>query len=115
MRSNLLLYTSIIVTIIIVNNKIKLNIVITITICYNNYCQWREVRLLAEKKTKPKIPMEHHNMADFLRGQSSKILTRLANEDKTAFIQKNGKPIIVVMSNDRYERLLKEGIDINEY
>lgn len=54
-------------------------------------------------------------MADFLRGQSSRILTHISSEDKTAFIQKNGKPIVVVMSNARYERLLKDGIDINEH
>ena len=70
---------------------------------------------MKDKKPRPKVPMEHHNMAKFLRGESSKILSRLAKEDKTAFIQKNGNPIIVVMSNDRYERLMKEGIDINEY
>lgn len=70
---------------------------------------------MTEKKMKPKVPMEHHNMADFLRGQSSKILSRISNEDKTAFIQKNGKPIVVVMSNARYERLLKDGIDINDH
>lgn len=70
---------------------------------------------MSENKQKAKKPMEHHNMADFLRGQSSKILTSLSNEDKTAFILKNGKPIVVVMSNERYERLLKAGIDINEF
>jgi hypothetical protein len=70
---------------------------------------------LTEKKLNPKIPMEHHNMADFLRGQSSKILTRLSVEDKTAFIHKNGKPVVVVISNARYERLLQNGIDINDY
>ncbi len=61
------------------------------------------------------MPMEHHNIGDFLRGQSSKILTSLAESDKTAFVLKNGKPIAVVMSNERYERLLKAGIDINDY
>lgn len=70
---------------------------------------------MADKEFKPKVPMEHHNMAEFLRGQSSKILTHLAKEDKTAFIHKNGKPIVIVISNDRYERMLKGGIDINEY
>ena len=69
---------------------------------------------MPEKMQKAKVPMEHHNMADFLRGQSSKILSSLSKEDKTAFILKNGKPIAVVMSNERYERLLKAGIDINE-
>ena len=60
-------------------------------------------------------PMEHYNMSDFLRGQASKIITAVAEEDKTGFILKNGKPLAIVMSNDRYERLLKAGIDINEY
>ena len=31
------------------------------------------------------------------------------------FVCKHGKPIVVVMSNERYERLLKADIDINEY
>ena len=65
--------------------------------------------------TRAKIPMQHINMTDLLKGQASKIITALSAEDKTAFIQKNGKPLAVVISNDRYERLLKAGIDINEY
>ena len=64
---------------------------------------------------KQKIPMEHFNIAEFNRGQSSKIIKNLVEEDKTAFIQKNGKPIAVVMSYERYQRLYKEGIDINEH
>lgn len=60
-------------------------------------------------------PMGHYNITEFLRGQSSKILTRMAKEDTTAYIQKNGKPLVVAMSNDRYERLMKNGININEY
>lgn len=61
------------------------------------------------------IPMEFYNMSDFLRGQSSKIITAISDDDKTGFVLKNGKPIAVLMSNDRYERLLKAGIDINEF
>lgn len=60
-------------------------------------------------------PMEHYNMSDFLRGQASKIVTAISEEDKTGFILKNGKPLAILMSNERYERLLKAGIDINEY
>ena len=60
-------------------------------------------------------PMEHYNMSDFLKGKASKIVTAIADEDKTGFILKNGKPLAVLISNDRYERLLKAGIDINEY
>ncbi|MEG2013020.1 MAG: type II toxin-antitoxin system Phd/YefM family antitoxin [Anaerovoracaceae bacterium] len=68
---------------------------------------------MQEKKSMK--PMEHHNIGDFLRGQSSKILTSICSTDKTAFVLKNGKPIVVVMSNERYERLLKAGVDINDY
>ena len=61
------------------------------------------------------VPMDHYNMSDFLRGQSSKIITSVYTDDKTGFVLKNGKPIAVIMSNERYERLLNAGIDINEY
>ena len=60
-------------------------------------------------------PMKHYQMSDFLRGQASKILTKVGEEDSTGFVCKHGIPVVVVMSNDRYERLLKAGIDINEY
>ena len=65
-----------------------------------------------DKKTK--TPMEHFNIGEFNRGQSSKIIRTLVEQDKTAFIQKNGKPIAVVMSYERYQRLFEKGIDINE-
>ena len=67
-----------------------------------------------EKKIQ-KEPMEFYNMSDFLRGQSSKLITKLSDEDRAAFVLKNGKPIAVLISNERYERLLKSGIDITEY
>ena len=54
-------------------------------------------------------------MSDFLRGQSSKLITGLSDEDKTAFVLKNGKPVAVLISHEWYERLLKAGIDITEY
>jgi len=61
------------------------------------------------------VPMEHYNMSDFLRGQASKIITTISEEDKAGFILKNGKPMAVVISNERYKRLLQAGIDLNEY
>lgn len=60
------------------------------------------------------VPMEHYNITAFLRGQASKIITSISEEDTTAFVLKNGQPVAVIMSNDRYERLLKAGIDINK-
>lgn len=63
---------------------------------------------------KNKNPMEHFNIAEFNRGQSSKLIRNLVEEDRTAFIQKNGKPIAVVMSYERYLRMYESGIDISE-
>jgi len=60
-------------------------------------------------------PMEHYNMSDFLKGKSSKIMTTISENDHSGYVLKHGKPIVVIISNDRYERLLKKGIDINEY
>ena len=64
---------------------------------------------------KVKTPMEHLNIGEFNRGQSSKLIRGLVEEDKTAFIQKTGKPIAVVMSYERYQRMFEQGIDINEF
>jgi hypothetical protein len=71
---------------------------------------------MANKKTTLKVPIiEHMNIAEFNRGQSSRLLKGLVAADKTAYIQKNGKPIVVVMSYERYMRLCEKGIDINGY
>jgi len=59
--------------------------------------------------------MEHLNIAEFNRGQSSKLIHELVSEDKVAFIQKHGKPMAVIISYDRYKRLLEREVDINEY
>ena len=67
-----------------------------------------EVTSMDEKKAK--IPMEHLNIGEFNRGQSSKLIRKLVDNDQAAFIQKNGKPIAVVISYERYERLLNSGI-----
>jgi len=69
---------------------------------------------MSEKK-RTITSMEHYNMSDFLRGQASKIITSVSEEDKAGFVLKHGKPMVVIISNECYERLLKEGIDINEY
>ena len=59
-------------------------------------------------------PMKHYNMSDFLRGQASRIITAVSEKDDTGFVLKHGKPIAILMSNDRYERLLKAGSNCSE-
>ena len=70
---------------------------------------------MSDNITKHKLPMEHLNIAEFNRGQSSKLIRHLVKEDTVAYVCKHGKPIAVVISNERFNRLLKDGIDINEY
>ena len=55
---------------------------------------------MSDKKIK--LPMEHLNIGEFNRGQSSKLIRNLVDHDQAAFIQKNGKPIAVVFSYERY-------------
>ncbi len=43
---------------------------------------------------KSKVPMEHLNIGEFNKGQASKLIRDLSENDKSAFIQKNGKPIV---------------------
>lgn len=60
-------------------------------------------------------PVEYYNISDFLRGHASQIITKVSEEDTIGYVLKHGKPMVVMISNERYERLLKQGIDINEY
>lgn len=62
-----------------------------------------------------KITMDFYNMSDFLKGQSSKIITKLSDNDEAAFILKNGKPKAVLISKERYDRLVQAGIDILDF
>ncbi|KRN88701.1 type II toxin-antitoxin system Phd/YefM family antitoxin [Ligilactobacillus ceti] len=62
-----------------------------------------------------KKAMKFYSMSDFLRGQSSKIITKISNDDETAFVMKHGKPVAVLISHEKYERLMKQGIDLEEY
>lgn len=68
---------------------------------------------MKEKDSKAK--MDFYNMSDFLRGQSSRIITKLSDNDEAAFILKNGKPMAVVISKERYDRLFQAGIDILDF
>lgn len=72
---------------------------------------------MSEQKKAPKSikPMEHFNMSDFLRGHASQIITKVSEEDTTGYVLKHGKPMVIIISNEWYERLLKAGIDINEF
>lgn len=64
---------------------------------------------------KPKEPINSLNIAEFNRGQASRLIRNVAEKDKAALILKNGKPLAVLISHDCYLRLYREGIDVNEH
>ena len=62
-----------------------------------------------------KIPMRHINIGDLSRGRASRLIKEAAEKDEPAYILRYGKPIAVLISNERYERLMYEGIDPSEH
>ena len=52
-------------------------------------------------------------MTEFLRGQASKIFGEVAYKDNVVIVLRNSKPQNVIISYDRYQRLIDEkGVDI---
>lgn len=64
---------------------------------------------------KRKVSMRHINIGDLSRGQASRLIKEVADKDEPAYVLRYGKPIAVVISNERYERLMSEGIDPSEH
>lgn len=62
-----------------------------------------------------KVPMRHINIGDLSRGQASRLIKEVAEKDEPAYVLRYGKPIAVLISNERYERLMDEGIDPSEH
>ncbi|KXZ59195.1 Phd_YefM [Brevibacterium ravenspurgense] len=62
-----------------------------------------------------KVPMRQINIGDLSRGQASRLIKEVAEEDEPAYVLRYGKPIAVLTSNKRYERLMDEGIDPSEH
>ncbi len=61
---------------------------------------------------KKKIAIDFHPITEFLRGQASKIFDDVVNEDKVVIVNKHSKPHNVIISYERYVRLLNEDADI---
>lgn len=59
--------------------------------------------------------MEHVNIGEFNRGRSSVIIHHMVEADQTLLIQKNGKPLAVMISYEHFQRLFEKGIDLTEY
>ncbi len=65
-----------------------------------------------ENKSKKRIVPEPHTATEFLRGQASKIFDEVSQEDKVVTVIKHSKPHTVIISYDRYRRLVEKGADI---
>lgn len=63
---------------------------------------------------KPKQPIGHINIAELNHGKASQLIKDIYEHDRASFVQKNGKPIAVIISYNTYQRLLERGVDIND-
>ena len=90
------------------------DVVIVIILWYNVGVKTggREVSFLRKKK-EPIKEKTLYNIAEFNRGQASKIIRHISEEDETALVLKHGKPIAVIISIDKHNRLLEKNSDIN--
>ena len=63
---------------------------------------------MKKKKTLP----DYESVTPFLKGQASKIFKDVADKDKVLIVQKQNKPQNVIISYERYIKLVNEGADI---
>lgn len=59
--------------------------------------------------------MRHISTGDLSCGQASRLIKELADTDESTYVLRYRKPIAVVISNERYERLMSEGINPSEH
>lgn len=62
-----------------------------------------------------KLAMRHINIGDLSRGQASRLIREVAEKDEPAYVLRYGKPLAVLISHERYQRLMNEGIDPSEH
>lgn len=62
-----------------------------------------------------KVAMRHINIGELSRGQASRLIREAVEKDEPAYVLRYGKPIAVLISHERYERLMNEGIDPSEH
>lgn len=55
---------------------------------------------------------DYHAVTEFLKGQASRIFEDVAKEDKVVIVNKHNKPQTVIISYERYKKLIEEGIEL---
>ena len=66
-----------------------------------------EEKRLSKKKN---ILPDYTSVTPFLKGQASRILRDVAENDKVLIVQKQNKPQNVIISYERYIKLIDEGV-----
>ncbi len=55
---------------------------------------------------------DYESVTPFLKGQASKIFKEIAEKDKVLIVQRQNKPQNVIISYERYKKLIEEGANI---
>ncbi len=67
---------------------------------------------MAKKKSSPNVIPEYEAITAFQKGQASRIFREVKDDDKVLIINKQNKPQNVVISYERYLRLIEQGAEI---
>lgn len=97
-----------------VGDRVKVRSDLTLSELYDGYWAFDEM-IKKNIATITFVHDDHYEIKEDDFYWTDKMFEGLAEEDKTAFIQKNGKPIAVVMSYERYQRMFEQGLDINDF
>ena len=62
-------------------------------------------------KEKNKVP-DYTSVTPFLKGQASKIFKEVVENDSVLIVQKQNKPQNVIISYERYKKLIGRGVKI---
>lgn len=61
-----------------------------------------------------KAPLEYRNIAEFNRGQSSRVFKEVSESNVPYVVMKNGKPIAVIISYEKYCSLIRDGVNFSD-
>ncbi len=66
------------------------------------------------KKKRIKREPDYQPIAEFLRGKSSQIMRGVEEDDSVVLVTRHGKPMVAVISYERYKELTETGMLVDK-
>ena len=68
--------------------------------------------MATKKTTMTTVTPEYEGVTSFQKGQAARLFKKIVDEDQVLIVNKQNKPQTVIISYDRYLRLINQGIDL---